>query len=374
MLFESLMEWFLYSNLAMINIMAQYFENARFSPVQIGALMAVVPGMALIANPFWFSLKKRLGEKKTLKYLTLIPAILVWGIYLLPGFWPKMLALFLFGFFATAVVPLGEAGVMESLMAKGLHLDKARLMGTIGFSSISLLAGFLFEISFVFMFIISTTALVLAFTFSRKLKTNEIVSERKYKTDNTGNAKTFMFMLLTATVGIMGVSFCGSFLPVLVSQKGFPESTVGISFAVLSICEVPFLLFAKRIIIKTGSLFLVATGILAIGIRMLITPLASTPSLLILTHILHGWNYIVIYYSIFNYIHFRIPPKQTNKAQAAFWMIIQGGGFLVGYLGGGILVEIIGLVNTYQFFSAVMFGLSVPLFIWYFFSLKGGAK
>ncbi|MFW6248388.1 MAG: MFS transporter, partial [Bacteroidota bacterium] len=138
MLFESLVEWFIYSNLAMINIMAQYFEKSDFSPFQIGALMAVIPGMALIANPFWFSLKKSIGEKKTLKYLTLIPAVLVWGIYLVPGFLPKMIALILFGFFATSVVPLGEAGVMESLMSKGFHLDRARLMGTVGFSTISL--------------------------------------------------------------------------------------------------------------------------------------------------------------------------------------------------------------------------------------------
>ncbi len=369
-----MVEWFVYSNLAMINIMAQYFENLDFSPSQIGALMAVIPGMALIANPFWFSLKKKIGEKKTLKFLTLIPAVLVWGVFLMPGFLPKMFTLILFGFFATSVVPIGEAGVMESLMAKGLHLDKARLMGTIGFSTISLVSGFLFEITFVFMFIISTVSLVLAYTFSKKLKTYEIVSERKYSTDSTGSSITFLFMLLTATVGVMGVSFCGSFLPVLVSQKGFPESTVGISFAVLSICEVPFLLFAKTIIKKTGSLFLVATGILAIGVRIFITPLAQTPTQLILTHVLHGWNYIVIYYSIFNYIHFKIPKKQTNKAQAAFWMIIQGGGFLVGYLGGGILVEFFGLIKTYNAFSMVMFLLSVPLFIWYFVSLKGGSK
>src|SRR6056297_1774614 len=360
MLFESLVEWFIYSNLAMINIMAQYFENKGFSPVQIGTLMAVIPGMAIIANPFWFSLKNRIGEKKTLKYLILIPAVLVWGVFLLPGFLLKLVALMFFGFFATSVVPLGEAGVMESLMAKGLHLDKARLMGTVGFSTISLVSGFLFEISFVFMFIISTSALILAYTFSRKLMTYEIVSERKYTTDNSGSGKTFLFMLLTATVGIMGVSFCASFLPVLVSQKGFPESTVGISFAVLSICEVPFLLFAKSIIKRTGSLFLVATGIMAIGIRLVITPLAQTPLLLILTHVLHGWNYIIIYYAIFNYIHFKIPEKQANKAQAAFWMIIQGGGFLVGYLGGGILVEFIGLVNTYNALSLMMFILCIP--------------
>jgi len=55
-------------------------------------------------------------------------------------------------------------------------------------------------------------------------------------------------------------------------------------------------------------------------------------------------------------------------------MIIQGGGFLVGYLGGGILVEFFGLIKTYNAFSMVMFLLSVPLFIWYFVSLKGGSK
>ena len=187
-----MVEWFVYSNLAMINIMAQYFENLDFSPSQIGALMAVIPGMALIANPFWFSLKKKIGEKKTLKFLTLIPAVLVWGVFLMPGFLPKMFTLILFGFFATSVVPIGEAGVMESLMAKGLHLDKARLMGTIGFSTISLVSGFLFEITFVFMFIISTVSLVLAYTFSKKLKTYEIVSERKYSTDSTGSSITFL--------------------------------------------------------------------------------------------------------------------------------------------------------------------------------------
>lgn len=374
MIFEALVEWFVYSNLAMISIMAQYFENQSFSPVQIGTLMAVIPGMALIANPFWFSIKKKLGDKRTLLYLTLIPAVLVWGIYIMPGFFPKLLALTLFGFFASSVVPIGESAVMESLMAKRLHLDKARLMGTIGFSSISLISGFLFEISFAFMFAISTVSLLLVFVFSKRLKTHAIINSKSYSTDSTGNNRTFVLMLMTAAIGIMGVSFCASFLPVLVTQKGFPESTVGISFAVLSICEVPFLFFARKIIDKTGSLFLVATGVLAVGIRLLITPLATTPTALILTHMLHGWNYIVIYYAIFNYIHFKMPARKLNKAQAIFWMITQGVGFLAGYLVGGILVEFTGLTRSYNILSIIMFSLCVPLFIWLVRTKKGEVK
>ncbi len=374
MIFEALVEWFIYSNLAMITIMAQYFENQSFSPVQIGTLMAVIPGMALIANPFWFSLKKKLGDKRTLIYLTLIPAVLVWGIYIMPGFLPKLLALAIFGFFASSVVPIGESAVMESLMAKSLHLDKARLMGTIGFSSISLISGFLFQISFAFLFAISTVSLLLVFAFSKKLKRHAIISSKSYTTDSTGNNKAFLFMLVPAAVGIMGISFCASFLPVLVTQKGFPESTVGISFAVLSICEVPFLLFARKIIDKTGSVFLVATGVLAIGIRLLITPLASTPTALVLTHMLHGWNYIVIYYAIFSYIHFKMPEKHLNKVQAIFWMITQGVGFLAGYLIGGILVEFTGLMKSYNILSIIMFSLFVPLFIWFLRTKKGAIK
>lgn len=248
---------------------------------------------------------------------------------------------------------------------KGLHFDRARLIGTVGFSAISLVSGFLFEISFAFMFIISTIALLIALVFSIKLTDTEFIVEKSHKTDESGTSRTLTFLLIAATLGIMCVSFCGTFLPVLVTEKGFPENTVGICFAILSISEVPFLLFANRIIQKTGTIFLVATAILMMSIRLFLTPLAQTPVQLMLTNVFHGWNYIVIYFSIFNFIHYKMPSHKLDKSQTIFWMITQGVSFLIGNLGGGILVQYIGLTESYRLLSLLMFILFIPLFIWF---------
>ncbi|HOO31812.1 MAG TPA: MFS transporter [Thermotogota bacterium] len=365
MFFESIVEWFIYSHLAMVNIMAQFFESQNFTPVQIGALMAVIPTVSLLSNPFWFSLKRKIGEKRVFAAITLSAALLCWSVYLVPGFLPKFIALIIFGFFSTGVIPIGESQVMNSLMKKGLHFDRARLIGTVGFSAISLVSGFLFEISFAFMFIISTIALLIALVFSIKLTDTEFIVEKSHKTDESGTSRTLTFLLIAATLGIMCVSFCGTFLPVLVTEKGFPENTVGICFAILSISEVPFLLFANRIIQKTGTIFLVATAILMMSIRLFLTPLAQTPVQLMLTNVFHGWNYIVIYFSIFNFIHYKMPSHKLDKSQTIFWMITQGVSFLIGNLGGGILVQYLGLTESYRLLSLLMFILFIPLFIWF---------
>ena len=374
MFFESLVEWFIYSHLAMINIMAQFFEAQKFSPVQIGALMAVIPSISLLSNPFWFSIKRKYGDRKAFTTITLFSAVLCWTVYFLPGFIPKFISLIFFGFFSTGVIPIGESGVMNSLMKKGLHFDKARLIGTIGFSSISFVSGFLFEVSFAFMFLISTFALLLALFFSKRLSDVEITIKKSHKTDGTGNNRTLTFLLIAATLGIMCVSFCGTFLPVLVTEKGFPENTVGICFAILSISEVPFLFFANKIIKKTGTIFLVATAILMMSIRLFLTPLAETPLQLMLTNVFHGWNYIVIYFSIFNFIHYKMPTHKLDRSQTVFWMITQGLSFLLGNLGGGILVQYIGLAESYRILSIAMFLLFIPLFLWYLSNKISGGK
>jgi len=370
MILEAIIEWFIYSNLAFVNMMGQYFEHEGFNPVQLGALMAVVPSLALVANPFWFWVKKKFGEKKTVGIITFIPAVTCWGIFLLPGFIPKLIGLVGYGFFATSVVPLTEAGVMNSLMNKGIHLDRSRMLGTVGFSSTALLLGFVIGFGYHMMFVVVTVALLAAFFFSRRLKLPDKMSEKKYRSDENGSIKVFVIMLITAMLGIMNASFCGAFLPVLVSDRGYPENVVGISFAVLSISEVPFLFFAKSIINKMGNIFLLTTGIFAVALRVLLTPLTVSPLTLVLVHILHGWNYIVIYYSIFNYIHFKLKEKHLNKAQATFWMVIQGGGFLSGYLGGGFLVDALGLYNAYYTFGTISLLYSIPLFVWSFFDIR----
>lgn len=363
---ESIVEWSIYSNIALILLLSQYFDHIGFSPIQIGILIAVRPLMSLITNPFWFRIKQRIGNTKTLCIMTLFAAIFLWSIFLLEMFPLKLAGMIVTAFFLTSVIPIAESYIMVSLMKKGEKLDRPRLWGTTGFAFTSLLAGFLFRFGFYTLFILASFFLVMVLIFSLKLDSAPVNEQTRQKTSETGQWQVFLFMLISAGLAFPLMSFYSTFLPVLVRQRGYDIATVGICFAIMAFSEVPFLGFAEKILKKTGNFLLLSSGVFIIGFRVLLTPFTTSATMLIVLQVLHGWTFIVIYYSLFNYIHYHLPESQSIKAQTLFWMTFQGFSLFTGSFFGGYLLDYLGLEKSYYlvglgitFFGSLLFTYSV---------------
>lgn len=363
--FESFIEILIYSNLAMFNILGQYFYFCGFTPFEIGILIATIPASSIISNPFWFKRKLTLDRNRMVWYLFLGSAFCFWMVFLLPSFWLKFLFMIFTAFFSTSIVPISESYVMESLIEKKERLDIPRMFGTVGYSMSSLGIGFLLKTNLFSLFLFSTIFMFVNVFLIRKLSLYKAVDSFNPRFDQKreGSWKFFLSLLSVAVASMVLISFNGTFLPKLIGDRHYDSSIAGICYAVLSFSEVPFLLFARKILKKLGTLFLVSSGAFLLAIRFLLTPYTSSEITLILLQMIHGWNYIVIYYSIYNYIHYELPKEYSSKAQTVFWIGILGLGFLVGSSLGGWLVERLGIESSYTLLGFCLLVPTAPLFV-----------
>ncbi|MFW6248190.1 MAG: MFS transporter [Bacteroidota bacterium] len=366
MLYEATAEWFVYSIQALMNLLSQYYESEGFSPVQIGIAVSVGRVMSLIANPFWFKMKTLMGINKVITLVTLIPLITIWGIYLMPNFSGKLIFISISGFFLAVVMPIMEGKVVSSLMKKGLAFNPSRLTGSIGFSITAFIAGFLFNIGFFMLFLLFSLLLFAVLFSNFKIESEVKKSKKTHITDSKGNWSMYAIMLFSGVLSIASAIFYVTFLPVYIDIKGYPVFFTGISFFVFALSEIPFLFFSRKLIKQFGELLILSSGIFACGVRLILSFYAINFLQIILISLLHGWGYIVVYYSIYHFIHYHMPSKNVNKAQAIFWMSITGIGFVLGSFLGGYFVEWVGLEQGFLLLGWLIIILFFVYTLWAF--------
>jgi len=360
---ESSIEWMIYSNIAVTTLWSQYFYSEGYNPVQIGLLMAMIPLMSFVSNPFFFRLASSVSEQKIIRLVAFIPAILVWGVFLFSGFWFKLWIILPVALTMSAVIPLAEGMVIQSLKKKGLRFDHIRLWGTIGYSCTILISGLLVQVSYAWVFAFSTMSLLVVGAIGPLLaQTPVAVSVKQQPTVPLGQMKTFLIMLGFSAVATSVGSMSSVFLPMLTDGYGFPEWAPGVSFSIMAISEVPFLLLGERILKRLGNIRLLAIGISAIAFRVLLMSWIAHPLGFFFTLPIHGLGYITVYYALFQFIHYHLSPHQVRNAQVLLWITLQGINFTVGSLGGGWLVEQTGVLTGYRF--AGWLGLAIAAGAW----------
>ncbi len=355
---EIFTEFLAYSNLSLTALFSQFFDSKGYSPIQIGILMAISPTFSLLANPFWFSLSRKKSAPGILGLMTFIAAMVVWGIYLSSSFVLSFISMAAVAFFIASLIPIAESIVVPSLYIKGRRFDRVRLFGTVGYASTALLSSFLVEISFSSIFILSSVALLLLSVISRGYPSRSATVNN----ERTGSGRlpgTFIVMLAVGVTSITIGAFGSTFFPVLTRELGFDLSAAGLGYSLMAFSEVPFLFFADRLLVKFGNFKILLFGLFLTGLRWVLTSLVDSFPLFMALQSLHGLNYVIVYYSVFNYIHFKLPGDVALKAQAIYWMSTMGISYLLGSVAGGFLVDAFGLKTVY--FSLGMSGMMLSV-------------
>jgi len=367
----AILEIFVYANISVTMLMSHYFNSQGFSPSQIGMLVAVFPIMTLIANPFWFYIKQKFKSGK-LTLLLIFSGILlsVWFVYVGKGFFQKLIFYALTTFFFNGGTPISEAIVISGMNHLKKDYGKLRILGSIGFSVSAYILGYLTKIDFKYMFIFSNL-----FVFIAILDTF-FLNEYEYHEIENGNGKKikgsiseFSLMLMFGSFAILSTFSGNMFFTVLVKELNLDPAVVGKQVSFMGLSEIPFLIFSGKLIKRFGNTFLLSVSLFAVGIRWFLTSFAHNEIFLLSLQFLQGLNYIVVYYSILTYIHNLLPKDFRDKAQSLYWMIVTGVGSIVGTLAGGVIIEKIGVINTYRSIGilALMLGI-VSLVV--FHSLK----
>ena len=344
---ETATEIFIYSNLSVMALFSQFFHSKGFSSVEIGILMAVTPTLSVIANPFWFKRSSRKGGPSVMGTLSFVSAIVVWGVFFTPTFESSLIAMSLFAFFAVSVIPISESVVVPSLRSKGKRFNRARAFGTIGYSATALISGILLSKGFVIIFIIASVSLLTAAAVSRAYPSKRILERSESEMDSTPLPIEFYLLVLAGVASITVGAFGSTFLPLLTSEMGYDLSSAGFSFSLMALSEVPFLFFAEKIIDRIGNTRLLLVGIFATGLRWFLTSIAPSFPVFLLFQALHGINYIVVYYSVTNFIHKNFEENKATRALTIYWMSTMGLSYLLGSVLGGVLIRAFGIRRMY---------------------------
>lgn len=348
-------EFFIYANFGALRLINQYLDSLGFSATQIGILIAIMPAMAIISNPFWFHLKDKFRSGKIpIILIYSFSAVLIWLFYMLPGFFWKLFSYSLLSFFVASGMPVTESVVISGIYAIKGDFGKIRLFGTLGYAFSTYLIGKLIKIDFKILFILASFYMIVILLNSLgskdKLNTSNEISNPKNGNKYHFNVE-FIFMLIFGSIGIMTAFFGANFFPVLVNRLNFDMSSAGKGLSFMALGEIPFLIFSERLSKKFGHQLLLTFGIFATGIRWILTSSISNENLILTVQFLHGLNYIVMYYSILTYIHTKVPFKNRNRIQGIYWMLTAGIGNISGSLFGGIIIDRIGIVGAYRLFG-----------------------
>ncbi len=346
-----LFEAFIYSSYATKNLLSQFFDVSGYSPFQIGLLVSTIPLVSMISNPIWFMVGSKIGNRRVFSYLALFASLLVWPIFLDRGFLANMIMMSLMAFFLSSVIPVGEARLMSHIKQWGGRFDHIRLFGTIGFGTTALMTGILVRFSFFWLFLIMSLSLAFSLFFQEQKKhdTKKTDHPRKEQVRHR-NGDLFTFWLMTSgmLLGMTLNSFHNSFVAVLSSERGFGVSTVGLVFTIAAFSEIPFLMYANKIIAILGNLRVLQIGMAIIAIRVLLVSFSTGPLSLLMFQMLHGMTYILVYYALFDYIHFMLPKKYLIFGQSVFWITRSGIAYILGSVLGGLVIESLSTIAAFR--------------------------
>jgi PPP family 3-phenylpropionic acid transporter len=356
-----LLEFSIYIPMAFFMFIGNYFNQLHFSDFQNGLLGSSSAIILLLSNPFWMNIADKRMKNKVLVFLSFASAALIWGVFMFKTFWLVLLMIFAVGFLWTAIVPIAESISAEYSKNIGFSFGKARMMGSIGFSSVMLMIGYvrnefyffaIGSISFVF---VGITSLLIPATKGYNVGKHLHFSFK-------GFPSAFYRMLLLDILVLSSNMFGLYFLPILMKSRGYPVSFAGIAIAVQALVEIPFLFFADRILNFLGIKRTLVISSFLFGIRWILTWALTNPFALISIQVLEFFNWITVYYVILHYVNLKIPPSRRSDAHALFWMTTSGFSVIFGSILGGWLANTFGVSNAYLFFGIL--SLSVSFVYW----------
>ncbi len=366
-----LLEFSIYLPMAFFMFIGNYFNQLNFSDLQNGILGSTSAIVLLLSNPIWMRFSDRRIKNAVLAVLAFGSAALVWGMLVFQTFWITLAMAFAVGFFWTSVVPIAESISIFNSGELGFSFGRARMMGSIGFSSIMVVFGYLNNDFVYFLMGSAAFAFIGIVSFIVPKTQGFNVGKQRIKFSPKNLSASFYRMLILEVLVLSSNTFGLYFLPILIKSRGIPVSYAGIAIALQAIVEIPFLFFADWFVKKIGVKRILVISSALFGVRWILTYLVHNPLLLVSIQALEFFNWIAIYYAVWHHVSTTVSPENRSDAQAVFWMVTGGISMIFGYIMGGWISSVFGVDRGYLIFGILAVCVAITYGTYeYFNSLK----
>jgi len=349
-----------------------YFKQQGISTATIGFLSSIMPVASILIQPLW----ARAADKTGKKHLILSIILLGSGITVLlfplgKGVVFFAIILFCFAVFQTSMFSMQNAVTLQIAEKRGYHFSNIRIAGTLGYAVGILLLNNLITGNLALAFItcgISTfVTLIVHMVGVPKENTVPASSagggkEKKGGTLEVLKNKQVILLMLMLWCVYLSCSFQGAFIGLTIVDLGHSASYVGVCVFLCCISELPVLIFANRLIQKFGEMPLIIFSGILMTFRMMLISTGVLWVILVMMA-LQGIGYMLNFYCGSTLIHRLMPDHLKARGQSLIFLVQAGLGSVIGNMGGGLIAERIGFLNTFRLMGGVTFGVTLLVMV-----------
>ena len=346
-------------------------ENAGLGGGQVGIVLASLPLMGILAQPFWGQLADRSGLRaRILGLLALGSSLGYAALYFADGFGELLLGTALLAFFTTAVVPIAVSVTLALVPGNDPHaFGRIRVWGTVGFLvlvvSFPLLAGNRDLVGasargavaegplpgLRLMFLVSGALSLIAAALSFRIPRGRALSLKaepgawRQLLSHPPFVRLMLFSFL-AHACLHGPMFL---FPIYVRSRGGDLTTVSQMWLLMLIVEIPLILWSGVALKRVGPRGLLEIGVFAGGVRWLVCALIESMPILFAVQLLHGIVVTGLLIGAPLYAEAVVPERLRSTGQGFLAMAAMSLGGIVSSLCAGWLLEHVGSEAPYLY-------------------------
>jgi len=338
--------------------MSLYYRGIGFGEGKIGLISAAMALCALIAQPLWGKLGDRSGKtRRLLAILALSSAILLLPALARGDFaWQLGAAMLFYGVYC-ALLPMGDAVLLDGLNRENRPFGPYRLAGAVSFALSGAAFGGILGRSGAKSIVLCAAVLLLAAAVSALLlPENTVKARKKAAFRELFRDKRLMSLLcfmvpVQITMGYFHTFFATHFS----ALPGANPTLLGMGYAIATLGEIPYLLLSDKIFDRFGAARPMCVSALVLTVKWLLTGLSKNAYLAAAGQILHGGGFIVMSVSMAKYIARNVDENLRASGQMLLSMASFGVARVIGNLGGGFLAEKLGSAAVFYMAAGVCF-------------------
>lgn len=348
--------------------MPLYFKEIGLSGSEIGWLLAIGPIAAIISQPIWgFISDKYKSIRKTLFICLTGSIVFCLVLFWMDTFLGYMITLFIFFFFLSTVMPLGDSLAKQTSEEERVPFGNIRLWGSFGYGFSALVFGYVLTgigvdkvIYPILLFLIIT---IINCFFLKDVKSSnkpvKLIDAVKLGMDPRFLVFLIIVMFISTTHRTND-----NFLGLYIIELGGSETLIGVAtfIGVVTECLVMALAFFwfKRFHETT---FIIIAGVIY-SIRWFLMAVITDPIMVLYLQLLHGVSFGIFYLAAFQYVTKLLPNHLQATGHVLFITFLFGISGIVGSLIGGSIIEQSSLADLYVVIGYLS-GTGAILFIGY---------
>ena len=355
--------WFIH--MGALGVFFPYFslylkENAGLSGLQLGWVLAIMPLVGIVAQPFWGQVADRTGARsRIVAFLALGSAFGYLSLSVARGVAAISLATAAMALFSTAVLPITISVTLAVLRDAGPYaFGFVRVWGTVGYLLLVLIfpwilsryqawhglvpgTGGISEPGLEIMFAVAANLVFVAALLGLFLPRKGVVSLRAKRGEwkSLLASQAYCRFLLFAFGAYLLSNGPMWLFPIFIRTRGGDVATIRRMWLYMLVIEIPLILATGSGLKRMGPRGLLGLGVFANGLRWVLCALINDLRVLAFVQMLHGLTVVGLLMGGPLYLDVIAPQRLRSTAQAVLATVGVGIAGIASNLGSGWLLD-----------------------------------